>query len=216
MPVLKTHFTYGITAAVKNHMGVVTRMLSTDSHNAVRRGGLGTILAEVRMPALTILDCIWILAHPGSGPAASYELATRRNQLLAGFDPPALDVWATKHIMIPQVLENGYDHEDFERYQDPDNDESVFRTYLDRSVNEMLLGGIPTTNDSESVRLHVWAGDLDRDGDVDLVDLEELRSCSDSSGERGPGECEDADLDRDGMVGLTDFGRFQLSFSGAL
>jgi hypothetical protein len=163
IPVFKTHSTYGITAGVKNHMGVVTTALSTDSHSAVGRGGMGSLLAEVRMPDLTILDCIWVLARPGLGPAASYTNAMRRDQLLASADPVALDVWATKHVMIPQIIENGYSYDSYHDTQDPDNPESTFRRYLDLSMNELLLAGIDTTNDPESVNLHAWL-DPDLDG----------------------------------------------------
>jgi hypothetical protein len=155
VPVLKTHSIYGVTAAVKNHMGVVTQGLLTDSHNSVGEGGLGSVLAEVRMPDLTILDCIWILARPGSGPSASYAQASRRDQLVAGADPVALDAWAVKNILIPQVIANGYTPAQYAD-QDPDNPAGDFRRYLDRSMNEMLLAGIVTTNDYDAVRLFLF------------------------------------------------------------
>ena len=156
IPVFKTHSIYAITATIKNHMGVVTQSLSTDSHEAVRRGGMGSVLAEVRMPDLTILDCIWILARPGSGPPAGYSQASRRDHLVASTDPVALDVWATKYIMIPQIIDNGYIYDDYHNTQDPDNPDGVFRRYLDRSMNELLLAGIDSTNDYNAVELHVW------------------------------------------------------------
>ena len=59
-PVLKCHgAVYGVTGAVKHHLGTVTTALNTGSHAAVRTGGCGTFLAEVRMPDLNILDCIF-------------------------------------------------------------------------------------------------------------------------------------------------------------
>jgi uncharacterized protein (DUF362 family) len=158
MPVFKTHSIYRITGAVKNHMGVVTTRFYTDSHNGVAFGGLGTILAEVRMPDLTVLDCIWILAHPDMGPWAYYEYASRRDQLVASTDPVALDSWATKHIMIPQITENGYTYDDYHGWQDPDNPGSIFRSYLDASMSEMLAAGIETTNDYSAAEVYVWDG----------------------------------------------------------
>lgn len=157
VPVLKTHSIYAVTGAVKNHMGVITQSLGTDSHNGVGRGGLGSVLAEVRAPDLTILDCIWVLARPGFGPSASYTQVSRRDQLVAGTDPVALDVWAVKNILVPQILANGYTVADYAATQDPDNPDSTFRRYLDRSMNEMLAAGIPTTNDYNAVRLLVYA-----------------------------------------------------------
>lgn len=158
VPVLKTHSIYAVTGAVKNHMGVITQSLGTDSHASVGRGGLGTVLAEVRVPDLTILDCIWVLARPGWGPSASYAQASRRDQLVAGRDPVALDAWAVKDILIPQILANGYTVADYASTQDPDNPNSTFRRYLDRSMNEMLAAGIPTTNDYNAVLLFVDGG----------------------------------------------------------
>lgn len=216
MPVFKTHSIYAITAAVKNHMGVITGRWGTDSHTSVGRGGMGTVLAEVRMPDLTILDCIWILARPGMGPFAPYDQASRRDQLVAGTDPLAIDVWATKHIMIPQIIENGYSYGAYHGTQDPDNPDSVFQKYLGLSMNELLSAGIETTNDYMAVRLHRWIGDLDRDGDTDLYDYSDFVSCvTDPDGSIGR-ECEDADFNDDERVDLIDFGALQTSFTGEL
>ena len=216
IPVFKTHAIYAITASVKNHMGVVTTGLSTDSHEGVGRGGLGSVLAEVRMPDLTILDCIWILAMPGSGPYAGYSQASRRDQLVAGTDPVALDVWATKHIMIPQIIENGYLYDYYKDTQDPDNSDSTFREYLDRSMNEMLLAGIPTTNDVDAVNLHLWPGDLDNDGDVDNYDFSNVAACLTGPEEPATSECRDADFERNGYVDLGDVAVLQRVFTGSL
>jgi len=155
MPVLKTHQIYGITASVKNHMGVVTNALGTNAHDSVGMGGMGTFLAEVRRPNLSILDAIWILARPGDGPSASYDAATRCDRLIAGTDPIALDVWAAKFVLVPQILANG-----FSSYpdQDPDDPTGIFRQYLDRSMNQLLAAGIPATNDYTAVALHVFGG----------------------------------------------------------
>jgi len=168
------------------------------------------------MPDLTILDCIWILAMPGSGPNASYANATRRDQLLASTDPVALDVWATKYIMIPQIIDNGYIYDDYHNTQDPDNPDSVFRRYLDRSMNEMILAGIPSTNDVDAVNLHLWPGDLDDDGDVDNDDFSEVVICL--TGPEGPAtpECNSVDFDRDGYVDLGDVAVLQRVFTGSL
>jgi len=158
MPVLKTHSIYGVTGAVKNHMGLITQdtSIGTDSHNGVARGGLGSVLAEVRLPDLTIMDAIWVLARPGLGPMATYDNATRRNQLLASADPVALDIWAVKNVLVPEMLANGYTPADYAANQDPDNPISTFRRYLDRSMNEMLLGGIDTTNDLGSIQVRTF------------------------------------------------------------
>jgi hypothetical protein len=214
MPVLKTHQIYGITSAVKNHMGVITQSLGTDSHNGVGRGGLGAVMADVRMPDVTILDCIWIQARPGLGPAVPYAQATRHDRLLAGVDPVALDAWAAKFVMIPAILENGYTLSDYNATQNPDNPDSVFRKYLDRSMNELLLGGIVTTNDYNAVHLHQWMGDADRDGAVTLTDAGGFAPCSSGPGESIDPSCAVFDSDGDADVDLQDFAEFQLLFTG--
>jgi len=214
VPVLKTHSIYGITASVKNHMGVVTTGVNTDSHNGVARGGLGSVLAEVRVPDLTVLDCIWVLARPGLGPAASYSAATNRNQLLAAFDPVALDVWAAKHVLLPEIVGNGYTVEDYGLTQDPDNPDSVFRRYLDRSLAELLRAGIPAGNDPAAVRLHVWAGDHDADGDIDDLDTVGLVQCLTGPGTITQPSCQPFDSDNDEDVDLLDASRFQLLYGG--
>ncbi len=214
VPVLKTHSIYGITASVKNHMGVVTRELGTGAHDAVGRGGLGSFLAEVRRPDLNILDSTWVLARPGSGPQATYEAASRRDQLAASRDPVALDAWAAKFILLPQVVENGYRPEDYRALLDPDDPGSVFRRYLDRSMNELLRAGVPSTNDPAAVTLHVWdgggpppvpfvRGDANRDGPVNISDP--IFTLSSLFLGVGTIRCEDAlDSTDDGRIDLSD------------
>lgn len=216
VPVLKTHSIYAVTAAVKNHMGVITQSLSTDSHRGVGRGGMGTVLAEVRMPDLTILDCIWILARPGSGPSAYYGSATRRDQLLAGDDPVALDMWATAHVLIPEIIANGYGYESYATTQDPDNSSSVFRTYLDRSLSEMVAGGIESTNQLGAIEAHVWAGDADLDGDLDTFDWSDLALCAAGPNSSPDAGCEAFDFNDNAAVDLEDMARFLNLFTGSL
>ncbi len=215
VPVFKTHSIYSITASVKNHMGVVTRNLATDSHNAVARGGLGSVLAEVRRPDLTILDCIWILARPSQGPSASYAQASRRDQLLASVDPIALDVWATKYVMIPQIIDNGFSVDYYDDTQNPDNPQGVFRRYLDRTMSELLAAGVPCTNNYNTVRLHVWAGDYNLDGDVDLVDQASMPMCLSGPDVRRVDECGRFDGDRDDDIDLRDVFTLQQTFTGS-
>jgi hypothetical protein len=151
VPVLKCHgAVYGVTACTKNHVGTMTTTLSTGTHSAVRWGGLGSFLADVRMADLNILDAIYILAIPSGGPWCSYAQATRVDKLVAGVDPVAMDMWATTYILVPTILDNGYT--DYPK-QDPEDPGSIFRIYLDATMNELLVHGIDATNDLSQIRV---------------------------------------------------------------
>jgi len=214
LPVLKTHQIYGVTASVKNHMGVVTQSLGTDSHWGVGRGGLGSVLSQVRCPDLTILDCIWVLAIPGAGPSATYAQATGCDKLMAGTDPVALDAWAVKFILMPKIIAAGYTEPAYAA-QNPDNPDGAFRRYLDRTMNQLLLADIPATNNYNAVRLHAWGNDHDLDGDLDLDDLVALEEClAGPDGDALPG-CEGSDATLDGATDLRDVAQFLGTFTGS-
>jgi len=152
LPVLKCHgAVYGVTGAVKHHVGTMTTALGTGTHAGVRTGGCGSFLAEVRTPDLNILDCIFVLARANAGPWCTYEEATRLDQLVASVDPVALDLWATVNVLVPAIQGNGYSTWPM---QDPENPGSVFRTYLDASMNRMLAAGLDVTNDLARIDAH--------------------------------------------------------------
>jgi len=144
MPVLKSHSIYGVTANVKDYMGVVTRELGTRSHDAIRYGLLGAHLGVIGLADLNILDAIWINAHPNGGPGTDYGEATRRDELVISVDPVAADLWSTVNILIPAFMDNGY--ESWPK-ADPDDPSSDFREYLDNSTDAILAAGIDVTND---------------------------------------------------------------------
>jgi hypothetical protein len=152
LPVLKSHHAvYGVTACVKNYMGLVTRELSTNSHSAIRNGILGAVMGEIRPPDLNILDCIWINANPYSGPGTSYAGSTRRDQLVASVDPVAADMWAVSNILIPAFQDNGYSPPWPEPSADPTHPSSDFRVYLDWSMNYILAAGFDVTNNMADI-----------------------------------------------------------------
>jgi hypothetical protein len=105
VPVLKSHFIYGVTGAVKHYMGIPSDKLSSAhghrSHASVGKGGMGTLMAETRVPTLSIIDAIRVNAKPGTGPKTPFEGATQAGILAAGTDPIALDYWASKNILCP-------------------------------------------------------------------------------------------------------------------
>ena len=159
LPVLKPHGNvYGVTAAVKNYMGVVTNELNTGSHSAVRGGLMGAVMAETGPPDLNILDCIRVDGNPYAGPDVSWAHADRLDQLVASTDPVALDIWATSNILVPAFLANGYEPPWPNPSADPDDPNSTFRNYLDNSMDQLLVGGYAVTNDLDSIDLHWWDG----------------------------------------------------------
>ncbi len=223
LPVLKSHHaTYGVTACVKNYMGVVTRELSTNSHGAIEYGILGALLAEMQPADLNILDCIWVHANPYDGPWTEYEEATRRDELVASTDPVAADIWATSNILIPAFLDNGYTPPWPTPSADPDDPDSAFRVYLDNSMSHLLAAGYEVTNDQDQIDAVTWdgTGDHDRDSDVDLTDYNIFNGCmSGPSQATGftppPMPCQDAfDFDADSDVDLVDFAAMGGVFTG--
>jgi len=159
LPVLKPHgYVYGVTAAVKNYMGVVTNELNTGSHSAVRGGLMGAVMAETGPPDLNILDCIRVDGYPQSGPEVSWTYASRLDQLVASTDPVALDIWATKNILIPEFLANGFEPPWPNPSADPDDPNGTFRNYLDNSMDQLLAYGYSVTNDLDSIDVHWWDG----------------------------------------------------------
>ncbi len=153
VPVLKCHgAVYGVTACLKHHVGTMTTALYTSTHSAVRYGGLGSFLTEVRRPDLEILDCIYILARPNGGPWCTYEEATRVDKLVGGRDPVAIDIWATANILVPAIIANGYTSYP---KQDPEDPGSIFRIYLDNTTNVLLEAGHEVTNDLADIDAHI-------------------------------------------------------------
>jgi hypothetical protein len=150
VPVLKSHSGYGVTACIKDYMGVVTRELGTNSHSRIKEGILGAAIGEIQLADLNILDCIWINAHYGVGPSTPYFLATRKDMLVASLDPVAADIWADKNILIPAFIENGYYNYP---KADPDDPNSDFREYLDNSMNYIIAAGYDVTNNFDQIDL---------------------------------------------------------------
>ncbi len=161
VPVLKCHGAYGVTAALKHHVGTMTTDLGTNTHAAVGTGGIGVFLSQVRMPDLNILDCLYVLADPTRGPASLYTWATHTGQIVASRDPVALDMWATTNILVPAMVANGHPNYPM---QDPADPSSTFRRYLDLTADRILAAGIPVTNDLAHITAHVCSTvDVPRD-----------------------------------------------------
>jgi hypothetical protein len=154
LPVLKPHsgqYGYGATACVKNYMGVVSNYL-VNSHSGVRTGLMGAVLAEIGPADLNILDCIWISANPYWGPMVYYEYPTiRLDQLVASTDPVAADIWAVRNILVPAFEIEGFFPPLPSPSADADDPDSMFRIYLDNSMEELLAAGVEVTNDPAAI-----------------------------------------------------------------
>ena len=156
VPVLKTHMIYGVTGAIKHYMGVpsdkLTASLGYRAHQTVDKGGMGTLMAETRVPTLTIIDAIYINAIPKDGPKTPYTHATETNIIAASTDPIAIDYWASKNILCAVSEKLGYDTESL----DPDNlTENEFGYWLMASMDELNSAGWGFTNDPEETTVYV-------------------------------------------------------------
>ena len=81
-------------------------------------------------------------------------------------------------------------------------------------MNELLRAGIATTNDYHAVRLRVWGGDADRDGDVDMLDFSAFADCLGGPAEPAA-DCAAFDVDENGAVDLRDFAEILQLFTSS-
>ncbi len=153
VPVLKSHLIYGVTASVKHYMGVGSEKLTHSAHTSVGSGGMGTEMAQTRVPTLNVIDAIWINANPGGGPWTPYAKASRVNIIAAGRDPVALDYWAAKNILVPAATKLGYKNVDC---LNPDVTRSgYFGSWLRLSMNELQRAGFASTTNIDGVNITV-------------------------------------------------------------
>ena len=156
VPVLKSHMIYGVTAAIKHYMGVpsdkLTAGLGYRAHRTVGDGGMGTVMAQTRVPVLNIIDAIHINAIPKDGPKTPYDHATEVNIIAASTDPVAIDYWASKNILCVACAENG----DELSTLDPDNTtEKDFGYWLRASMEELNAAGWGFPLDPSRITVHV-------------------------------------------------------------
>ncbi|HOI76873.1 MAG TPA: DUF362 domain-containing protein [Methanofastidiosum sp.] len=154
VPVLKSHGTYGVTASVKHYMGVVSDKLTNhNAHNSVGSGGMGTQMAETRVPTLNIIDAIWINAIPKGGPITSYNKAYQSKIIAVSTDPIALDYWSAKNILMPASKKIGYTNV---ISLDPDYQEvRSFGSWLLRSKEALNRAGYNYTTDIKKISVYV-------------------------------------------------------------
>ncbi|MHA1961035.1 MAG: DUF362 domain-containing protein [Candidatus Thorarchaeota archaeon] len=181
MPVLKTHQRLAVTASVKNYMGVPQGYVipSVDEyipheHFSIALGGMGTLMAETRVPTLNILDMIWINANPieaspQRGPWSVYSAASFTDIIGASMDPVALDYWSAKNVLVPTAQHFGYVNcssldPDYEPIVEHSNiwvnppffaQEDSFHNYLKRSMNKLNDAGFQATMDPNEMNVFV-------------------------------------------------------------
>ncbi|MHA1576756.1 MAG: DUF362 domain-containing protein [Candidatus Thorarchaeota archaeon] len=174
MPVMKSHFRYGVTGAVKNYMGVpkghvVPAVDSTIPHEhfSIAQGGMGTLMVETRAPILNILDTIWINAHPMEsssrrGPWSTYSSASFTNIISASQDPVALDYWASRNILVPTAEHLNYteyssldpDYEPLsDQYSGFEEMDESFHNYLNRSMTVLKDAGFQVTMNQDDMNV---------------------------------------------------------------
>jgi uncharacterized protein (DUF362 family) len=156
-PVLKSHFIFGVTGAVKHYMGVPSDKLTSArgfrTHPTVGRGGMGTLMAETRVPTLNIVDAIHVNCKPGTGPKTPLDAATYAGVIAASTDPVAIDYWASKNILC--TLGKTVHKADVSLF-DPDNKTvGCFGDWLRLAAAELNDAGHPFTCDEERIAVKV-------------------------------------------------------------
>jgi hypothetical protein len=166
VPVLKSHTTYGVTGAVKHYMGVLSNTLS-NGHVSIANGGMGTLMAETRTPALNLMCAIWVNAIPdnyaGAGPSTPYTVATRTNILAASTDPVALDYWASKYILVQAAQAIGYS--DTHTLNPDSTDRTGVSTealgvWLPKARDALLRAGIQVTTNEQQMNIYAFNSDI--------------------------------------------------------
>jgi hypothetical protein len=160
LSMLKSHQVYGVTASVKNYMGVPSDLLTGQitgeylhTHSTIGRGGMGALMVNTRFPVLNIIDAIWINPVPLSGPMTPYRGATQINVVTASTDPVALDYWSVKHILLQNwQIRAG----EVSVSMDPDNtDPGFFGDWLRLSMDEILEGGYSVNIDESHMNVYI-------------------------------------------------------------
>jgi len=175
IPVLKSHFRYGVTGCIKHYMGVPQGYVvpSVDlsiphEHFSIAQGGMATLMVETRPPILNILDMIWINANPLEsssmrGPWGNYAYTTFTDIIGASQDPVALDYWSSKNVLIPTAMIN-YDtysslDPDYEplspQYVGYDQMDESFHNYLRRSKDVLFDAGLQATMNQTKMNIFV-------------------------------------------------------------
>lgn len=151
MPVLKTHAQYYVHGAQDSYMGVISDAL-TDmaAGKSAAAGGLGTLIAGTRLPALTVLDMIYIC--PERGPVSTYKSALKKDMIVCGTDLFAVDSWAVRNVLFPAAQAAGWPRA---KQANPDSAEpGAYGARLLKSAEELRANGFNAVTDDAKIRVN--------------------------------------------------------------
>ena len=190
IPVLKSHFIYGVTGCIKHYMGVPQGYIAPSvhptiphEHFSIAQGGMATLMVETRAPILNILDMIWVNANPLEsssmrGPYGNYDYTTYTDIIGASQDPVALDYWASKNILIPVAMLS-YDtysslDPDYEplspQYTGSGQMEESFHNYLRRSKDILNEAGLQATMNQTEMNVFITGLEALKESDENILD----------------------------------------------
>jgi len=105
VPTLKTHGRCGITVAVKNMYGLISKEDKQLYHKMDRVEEAIIDLYQARRADLTVVDGTYTTIHLGPRPLEDFKETFRLDLTLAGFDPIAIDTVGAKILGIaPETL----------------------------------------------------------------------------------------------------------------
>ncbi|NVM43886.1 MAG: DUF362 domain-containing protein [Candidatus Lokiarchaeota archaeon] len=190
MPVLKSHFIYGVTGCIKHYMGVPQGYIAPSvhitiphEHFSIAQGGLATLMVETRAPILNILDMIWINANPlesssKRGPYGNYDYTTYTDIIGASQDPVALDYWASKNVLIPVAMLSYVTYSSLDPDYEPLSPQYVgygqmeesFHNYLRRSKDVLNDAGLQATMNQTKMNVFVTELEALKESDPNALD----------------------------------------------
>lgn len=167
MNTLRSHGQYGVTASVKNYLGVISRSLF-DYHSLytsppwttyIQAGCCGLEMAQANFPTLNILDALWTNPRPrDAGSGCSYGDAVWMGDIIISEDPVALDYVASKYIILDWAAKHGYPQSQL-NWVDPDYDADLplqgsLHGYLSNSLNFLVDAGYNVTMNEDRMNVY--------------------------------------------------------------
>jgi uncharacterized protein (DUF362 family) len=155
VPILKSDMLNQVDGVLGSWLGTASNILtSMSAQQSIKGGGMGTQLIATRFPTLNILDMIYLPS--GRGSASPYQSAIQTNTIAASTDPVALDWWAVKNVMLPLVEQAAVrdgSRQAAERvlYTNPDNKDTGFGAWINKSCTELNKAGIPALMSAASI-----------------------------------------------------------------